>query len=364
AEAWDRLEIYLPDRLSRKKTSTIIVGSDERWHGMLHTSVLLMKEGQIDDKALSTFWDSACSCLHEATCEGVSETKALRDLRRVIENKVPFIPARGRALERKISRVIAKWRAGGRRLVALTDGRIANGRCRASEIPGRFREKLVARAMHSAGGLAQAWREAASEGWMPDSVCATYDVLSARKSHVPHSIRRSLGPEVQRLRPHVIGPHHAKLQGPYIERDYGNMASGLEFQSDDCTLPVYFWEPDACGRPRLNEKGQPILTRGQFLPWIDTRTTYIVTFQLIPEKTYDSIEIVRGIARLHDEYGLPETLYFERGIWESKLIDGSRHTRTPWKDFTHGLSALGVNVRHAHTPRAKIVECSRGAQDK
>jgi hypothetical protein len=74
---------------------------------------------------------------------------------------------------------------------------------------------------------------------------------------------------------------------------------------------------------------------------------------------------MRGIARLHDEYGLPETLYFERGIWGATLIDGSQYARVPWKDYKFGLSHLGINVRHANSPRAKIVERVLGAlQDR
>ena len=366
AEEWTRLEIYLPEAPARRKPRVVAVGVETRWESVLRESAFLMSKGELDHAARCLFWDAACAALSDALQSGVSERQARRELRGVIENKVPFISSRGRSLETQIRRLFHKWSKGGANARAVSDGRKANrGRPIKTALPEDFRDKLLARAIHSAGGLAQAWRESHEEGWMPEAVALAYTVGELPKSYVPPRLRRALGPEIERLAPHVIGPRNADLAGPYVERNYDAMPSGLEFQSDDCTLPVYFWIPDEDGRPQLNEKGRPILTRGQFLPWIDTRTSYIVTFQLIPEKTYDSIEIMRGIARLHDEYGLPETLYFERGIWGATLIDGSQHGRVPWKDFKFGLGHIGIRVRHANSPRAKIVERVLGAlQDR
>lgn len=178
------------------------------------------------------------------------------------------------------------------------------------------------------------------------------------KSYVPAAIRRAVGPDLKRLEPFRIGPRKARLAGPYISRDYSNTPSGKIFSSDDETGNLWFWVPDEHGRPRLNENGTPLMTRGQFLPWVCVRSQFIVNFQVIPEKGYDSIEILRGVARLHDAYGLPEQLFFENGIWRAGLISGTIKDRGPWADYKYGLAEQGIRVRYAQTrnPRSKIVE--------
>ena len=131
------------------------------------------------------------------------------------------------------------------------------------------------------------------------------------------------------------------------------MPAGVQAQSDDCTLPVYFWVPaeDGCFK----------LLRGQFLPWIDTRTTYIHCFQLLPTESYGSLDIVRGVVRLHDEFGLPPELYFERGIWQRSLVISGRGDEVPWKQRVYGLRDLGIRLSHALDPSAKVVERVLGA---
>lgn len=358
AENWARLELFLPDRISVKKAAIIPIGFDNAWKPMLSLVAGLADKTAPTPEETCLFWDHALSCYESFVAAGRPEKRARRELRNVIEEKVPFITTRGRALEVKIKRALARWIEGGRTAAAVKDGREDNaGRPRATTLPAQYREKLLARAVLSAGGLSQAFRESQEERWCPPEVARAYPLRPDDKSYVPDTIRAELQPEIERLAPYAIGPRYAKLHGPYVDRDYSKMPSGVQFQSDDCTLPVYFYI--------TNADGTVTLTRGQFLPWIDTRTTYIVTFQLIPEKSYDSIEIMRGIARLHDEFGLPDELYFEHGIWGSKLIDGSDRENVPWRDFAYGLSGVGVRVRHADSPNAKIVERVLGAlQDR
>jgi hypothetical protein len=48
---------------------------------------------------------------------------------------------------------------------------------------------------------------------------------------------------------------------------------------------------------------------------------------------------VRGVVRLHDEFGLPPELYFERGIWQKSLLIAGRGDEVPWKERVYGLLA-------------------------
>lgn len=351
AENWARLEIFLPDRCAAKKAATVAPKFDDVWQPMLTLVSAFPNKLEPTPKAVCMFWDQAFACCELLIDSGTPAKRARRELRHLIEASVPFIASRGRALETKIRRAFDRWIDGGRNATAIADRRAQeSGRTKAAELPQPFLEKLVARTHANGGRVAQSWREAITEGWMPAEVSAAYPFNWEFKSRVPRAIRMALDPYLTTIEPQRTGSHNARMKGPCINRDYSGVPSGKIFQSDDVTLPVWFYV--------LNDDGTFTMTRGQFLPWICARTQYIVTFQLIPEKGYDSIDILRGISRLHDEYGLPEELYFENGTWNTKLINGTKGDRVPWEEFAYGLHGVGVRVRHAgvKNPRAKIVE--------
>ena len=221
-------------------------------------------------------------------------------------------------------------------------------------MPAQDRQRLLARALGCGGRLAQAYRELWDEGRLPASFYETYTRDACDKSRVPKAVRALFPADflVQMQRQHV-GKKATTLHGPKCTRDWSTMPAGVQAQSDDCTLPVYFWVPSEDGRFKL--------LRGQFLPWIDTRTTYIHCFQLLPTESYSSLDIVRGVVRLHDEFGLPPELYFERGIWQRSLVIAGRGDEVPWKQRVYGLRDLGVRLSHALDPSAKVVERVLGA---
>ncbi len=364
AEDWSRLELFLPDRIATKRAPVVPIGFDESWRALFDIVEQFQNVTGPTHNELCLFWDAAFSTVEEFIREGDAEKGAKRKLRDLIESKMPFVRSKGRALERLIARKLARWREGGKTAAALSDLRQENsGREKAIEVPDDFRQRLLARAHQNCGHVAQSWREAIKEGWMPPEVAKAYPFDWEHKSYVPAAIRNALGTDLGILEALQIGPQKARLAGPYITRDYTGLASGKVFSADDLTAPIWFWIPDDNGNPALDSKGKVILTRGQCIPWICARSQYVITAQLIPGPGYDSVEILRGIARVHDEYGLPEVLYFERGIWRSRLIDGSIQDRGPWADYAYGLSTQGVTVRHAkpRNPRSKIVENVIGA---
>ncbi len=156
-------------------------------------------------------------------------------------------------------------------------------------------------------------------------------------------------PEVERLNDIHHGPRQTKLNGPHIDRDWSSVHAGDWYQSDDCTLPVYFYVPDG--------QGWFALMRGQFLPMIDLRSKCILEFALLPSPNYNSQAIRTLITRTCDTHGLPRRgFYFENGIWkDSKIIAGESSNHT-WNDTERGLRDLGLEFRHAKMPRAKPIE--------
>ena len=80
-----------------------------------------------------------------------------------------------------------------------------------------------------------------------------------------------------------------------------------------------------------------------------------------PAESFGSLDIVRSVVRLHDEFGLPPELYFERGTWQRSLVISGRGDEVPWKQRVYGLRDLGVRLSHALDPSAKVVERVLGA---
>ena len=154
------------------------------------------------------------------------------------------------------------------------------------------------------------------------------------------------------LDPYHHGPREHKLRGAYHTRDWSGVAAGDWFQSDDLTAPVYFYKRTECGVE---------LTRGQFLPMIDERTTKILGFVLIQRKNYNSLDIRSLITLVCSEHGLPRRGFsFEMGIWKTSKILTGTHSVDIEGESDMGLRRLGMRFRHAQLPRGKVIERTLG----
>src|SRR5204862_185231 len=90
------------------------------------------------------------------------------------------------------------------------------------------------------------------------------------------------------------------------------------------------------------------LIRGQFLLMVDLRSRCILSFALLPEKSYNSQAIRTLITKAALEHGLPRKgFYFENGLWRtSKLIKGSQ-SPAPFSEFELGQTEFGLRFIHA-----------------
>lgn len=351
---WSRLELYLPDKVARRKTPSRIAVTSGQWQPILDLLNSFTEVQKPTPKESGLFWNTLCQVFEAEKQTATDEPRLKRSLLLFVSENAPFVSPNPKALSQQFRRKFNQWKRDG--LSGIKDQRkIRSGRRNAPPIPEDFRKLLIARAINRGGRISQAWRELYHEGKLPPLFYEFYCHNWEAKSHVPRRIRDAVSAEVNRLKEINLGPKAAKLKGPKVVRDWSDMPSGVQAQSDDCTLPVYFWIEDANSRSGFK------LLRGQFLPWIDTRTTYIHCFQLLPKESYSSLDIVRGIARLNNVYGLPEELYFERGIWQKSLLISGSKDEVSWDDRVYGLSDLGIRITHALDPSAKVVERVLGA---
>ena len=206
--------------------------------------------------------------------------------------------------------------------------------------------------MNCGGDVSRAWRELLQAGELSANITSYYVCNSSSKSYVPDSIRAAIANDVKVLDAYHHGPREHKLRGAYHTRDWSGVSAGDWFQSDDLTAPVYFH--------KNTERGVE-LTRGQFLPMIDERTTKILGFVLIQERNYNSLDIRSLITLVCSEHGLPRRGFsFERGIWQSsRILTGTRGVDLQG-EADIGLRRLGMRFRHAQLPRGKVIERTLG----
>ena len=353
---WERLELYLDERLTRRGLAGFTGLADPSKGGPLREALdLLACPPQASQEDRHHLWHAAMEEIDRRMERGQSEREARAAVLAILVQAQTPLARNREALRKSLARKHRCWRQSGGRPEALKDRRPeASGHRRSPVLPEAGRQRLLARSLGCGGRLAQAYRELWDQGRLPAAFYATYTRDAYDKSRVPKAVR-ALFPAgfLSQLQREHLGKKVTTLHGPKCTRDWSAMPAGVQAQSDDCTLPVYFWVPAEDGRFKL--------LRGQFLPWIDTRTTYIHCFQLLPTESYGSLDIVRGVVRLHDEFGLPPELYFERGIWQRSLVITGRGDEVPWKQRVYGLCDLGVRLSHALDPAAKVVERVLGA---
>ena len=298
---------------------------------------------------LQLVWDAACTEWKRLIDAGGTPVKAKRAVLGALVASGIDLARTYSGLRRNFGHKLDRWMEEGQRVGALRDRRSETNRDR-HQLPltDEDRRLLTARAL--TGSLARAWRETLRGGELSQAVTATYIANPASKSYVPQSVREQITPDVTMLEDIHHGPRQAALKGAYITRDWSGVAPGDWYSADDTTLPLYYWEEDDDGSPRV--------LRGQCLVMNDCRTNRVLCFALHSERNYTA-KVIRGlILRTHETYGLPrEGFFFERGTWASaKLLKGSAD-EVPSDETELGLREW-VEFRHAKpgNARAKTVE--------
>jgi len=348
---FDGLEIFLSDKLARKKTqlsgqrdATLSLDTLQRW---LHE---VKEPGHPTRDETTMVWDAAFQEAETLAEAGMVWHRARRMLLNVLQKSGIVLAKSPLALSRNFDRKFARWIKDGGKPSAIADQRPEkSGYHRAPALAEEDRKTLIARAVENGGRIAQGWRTALRRDELSFGTTARFTQDSDSKSYVPHSIREAITSDVRLMNNINHGPRTARLKGAYVTRDYSDCAAADWYQGDDATLNHYYWEETPEGLTAM---------RGQCLLFVDVRTNYILGFALHSERNYTARVIRESILRIHDTYGLPRVgFYFERGIWKNaRLITGGRHdSELPLTFMEEGLREF-VRFRHAKTPRAKVVE--------
>lgn len=318
---------------------------------------------------ISYCWREVIALFGDRIASGVNEIKLKQELRDYFVDSAPFLGPTPAAAKRNLNRKLRQAIDGGG-INQLRDGRLQPAK-RRRKSGSHLAADLKLLAQHTVfftgQRLAQAYRELL-EGTthtgerFSEEFRATYPFnVREAKSEVPKFVRQSVRPIVRAMWKHRLGPRAARLAAPSIHRDWREVAAGNSYTSDDVTLNHYVIDWHECGEYEFD--GQRFnVVRPQFLPVVDERTGNPLGFSLIPAPTYTSWQIRTLIARIcmRPEIGLPfEHFLFELAIWQSRNVEALGS----WSAIDESFSRCGVNlqVRHATTPKAKVIEQVIGA---
>ena len=348
AEEWNRLKIYLPDRLKPKSAPAAIVTEALAADFVeLESFILACTNPHAPNKTeCAAVWTLAVEKFTSLVNAGEPEKSAARRVRQFLSARASFLAASRDALWIAWKRKLETLKNANGDAKALRDGRAENGARFA--LPEDDRDLLVHRAVfYYRGDIAPAWRDLLRKGFSP-SVVQRYAGGAQKKSHVPASVTDSIAPEVEILTVMHRGQRAFDSIKGFMTRSYDGISSLQCISGDDFTLNTYFYVPDG--------KGWFDLTRGQVILFIDFRTLRILGWALEPRKSYSSLTIRSLCTHVFGEFGVPEILYFERGIWKSATLLKGKTEPFGFAEISQGLREFGITFKHAIRPRTKVVE--------
>jgi hypothetical protein len=264
----------------------------------------------------------------------------------------PSLAASYIALKRDWERKYVASQKNGKRPSAISDMRPMNsGNFCADELEGDL-NVIADEAWQHDGKLSIAIRKLRRAGKLSQTLIDRFTVDARRdKGYVAKSVRQEIKARLQGLLAYRQSKWKVNMTGPRIQRDHSGYAPGDFFTADDVTLNIPWWF--------IDDRGQPAVTRGECLMFLDCRSLYPLGYILVPGH-YNGETIRRGILHIHDRHGLPHRGFvFEQGVWKSRLVAGEYRTGfLGWDEYEMGLRErrLSVEMLNVATPGAKLIE--------
>jgi hypothetical protein len=347
-EDWNRIEIYLAET-PRPKIQPVIemrenLADDfERIESFIEACRDPSAPNEIERRQIWCITFE--TCLYLINC-GRPERKTIRRARDFLMKRAPSLAKSRGALRFAFWTKFKAYKEAKGDAKAMRDGREENGVRFA--LPDDDRDRLIHRAVfYYRGDIAPAWRDCLKSGFSL-AVIERYAGRAVKKSHVPNSVMDSVRDEVELLTIMYQGRRAFDAVRGYVTRSYDGISSLQCISGDDFTLNSYFYIPDG--------KGWWQLTRGQVILFIDFRSLRILGWALEPRKSYSSLTIRSLCTHVFAEFGVPEVLYFERGLWKSAALIHGKTDPFRFTEISAGLKEFGVKFIHAIRPRTKVVE--------
>jgi hypothetical protein len=359
AGKFERLELYLSDKPKRKITAEEVVGAaidgvqDEEFIELF--DVITACAVAPKPKERDEIWDMAFEIFRRFVARGMRPNRAARRVRDFLHARAPFLAPNRSALRKQFRYWIDR---------PHKDLRCNNGAH--FDLPEEDRDQLVHLAAYCfAGGVVPAWRDLMTEEtadprpvWADLRRCgySGFSALVRRryagkafdKSYIPKSVLDDVYWEVEILTVMARGKRSFDSIKGHVTRNYDNVFSLQCMVADDFTFNSYFSVP--------NDQGWFNITRGQVILFIDFRSLRVLGWALEPRGSYSSLTIRSLCTRLFMEFGVPDVLQFERGIWKSATILKGKKDPLTMVEVSQGLREFGIQFIHSIRPRSKTIE--------
>ena len=371
SERWDRVELFLPMKFRPLQANPASLTSASGFP-MEHLVEALSgiadpAKPSNDDRAM--IWRAAVECFLDLIESGHQEQRTKREIRKYLQVNAPWMGTSEDSLKKGLNAKITTARQQG--IGAIQDLRKINSGHRRKNDFAADKLLCVEVAYLHEGNISLAHRllmkgynHPTKEILMRFSEeyrSAIKFNLRKNKSYVPEFIRSSVRPAVISIMPYAMGPRAVKLSRPCRLRDASDMRPNDWHTSDDETANsiVYWLDPN--GPYECEELGRFNVGRPQILPLYDVASEMPLALSVSPTAGYsgDTIRDLIIPAWLHEGIGMPfQGCYFERGIWKSRHVKAL----TEWSQIDGAFRNLSLNLWHATTPRAKIIERVFGAE--
>jgi hypothetical protein len=363
--AWHRLELYLPDSLQPKRAGNGPSIGCESFPELEDAFATVPDRNQSSATETAYCWRAIVDCLSERAASGDHLKNLKRRIAAYVIKTAPFLADSQGAFRRNLNRKLRALEAEGE--AALFDKRTENSghKRRAPEWDQNI--LLMAKWTRVRGSReSQAWRELWTgrhpHGWQFTQAFRDFYPFDERsaKSQVPAAVRAAISPIMRATDAIHLGPRAAKLAQPSIHRA-PDAAAGDFYTADDVTINHYWWEEHEFGEYEFDGMRFNVV-RGQWLIFTDERTDNPLGFVLMPNRNYDSRVICNLNTKIFSDerIGLPfRGARYEQAIWKARKIK----SQFSWSQIDEGFrrgengrDGISLTVRHATTPKAKVIE--------
>lgn len=357
-----RLELYVAERPQKKESQAPVAGS-QNFPELDETLAVLSDRANPNATDIAYCWRKIVTCYSDRLAAGASAKATKKELRAYILKAAPFLGETAEAVKRNLNRKILLAEEEG--IASIVDGRKSlelRSASAVSQWEGAANQLFIHARHYCSGRVSQAYRqlhlgnghnrEQFSEAFRD---AFPFDVRTA-KSQVPKWLRKVVDSRLSATDAVHLGPRAARIKLPSLRRNWANVLAGSSYTSDDQTANHYIY--DECENGEFEFDGMRFnVSRPQILPVVDERTDYPLGYCLIPAPSYNSRHIRTLIAQIcmQPEIGLPfDRFLFERGIWKSRNV----RALVDWSAVDESFARHGINLqmRHATTPKAKIIE--------
>ena len=344
-ESWQRLEIYLPDRLKRKDAPAAVVSEAlAADFADLESSIAACDNPHAPNNSERVgVWTVALRKFTELVNDGEPASSAARRVRQFLFARAPFLTASRDALLKAFNRKLAALKNANGDLKALRDGREENGN--RLEIPAADIDQLRASAgIANSGRINAAWRE--KYPLLSESTRARYPDPFNCPAKVYELVNRQI---VDSLHARHHGGKRAvrKIIGGLHGDRWANIPAMHSWAMDDVTsnIEVAF----------KNSDGSTSLILPQIIAVMDSASRKWVGWSISDDKAPTAGLVCDAALDGFRKNNIPKQLWVENGwvFGRSLLINGK--TDDLGRTVVVGLAQYGCEVHHygKMNPQAK-----------